>query len=78
MSSRSSLTGSKPYWNTSVVMMTGFEELGRYGNQMLQYMFLKSAATHHGISEIQVRSWVNVGLFGLSNRQVQRALAAAR
>lgn len=72
-----SIPADAPYNGPSVVTMTGFGELGRYGNQMLQYMFLKSYATRYGIDEIQVPGWVGAGLFGLSDRPVQRALPAA-
>lgn len=61
-----------PYEGPSVVTMTGFGELGRYGNQVLQYMFLKCYAAAHNIEEIQVPEWVGAPLFGLNDREVQR------
>lgn len=56
-----------------VITMTGFGELGRFGNQVLQYMFLKCYASAHKVAEIQVPGWVGAALFGLSDRPVQRA-----
>lgn len=68
------ISADAPYHGPSVITMTGFGELGRFGNQMFQYAFMKCYATRHGISEIQVPSWVGAGLFGLADRPVQRAL----
>lgn len=69
-----SIDAHDPYYGPSVVTMTGFGELGRFGNQVLQYMFLKCYAAAHNVSEIQVPAWVGAGLFGLSDRPVQRSL----
>jgi Glycosyl transferase family 11 len=65
-----------PYSGPSVVAMTGFGELGRFGNQVLQYAFLKVYQARYGIDEVQVPAWVGAGLFGLRDRPVQRALPA--
>jgi Glycosyl transferase family 11 len=65
-----------PYFGPSVVSMSGFGELGRFGNQVLQYAFLRVYASAHGIEEVQVPAWVGAGLFGLTDRPVQRALPA--
>lgn len=62
-----------PYHGPSVVCMSGFGELGRFGNQILQYAFLRVYAEKHNIDEVQVPSWVGAGLFGLPDRAVQRA-----
>lgn len=62
-----------PHLGPTVVSMTGFGELGRFGNQVLQYVFLKAYATRYNINEIQVPSWVGAALFGLHDRPVQRA-----
>lgn len=72
----SSIPADAPYSGPSVVTMTGFGELGRFGNQVMQYMFLKSLAVAHGVSEIQVPGWVGAGLFGLNDRLVQRQFPA--
>lgn len=72
----SSIPADAPYAGPSVVTMTGFGELGRFGNQVIQYMFLKSYATIHGVKEIQVPGWVGAGLFGITDRPVQRAFPA--
>lgn len=69
-----SIPAQAPYHGPSLITMTGFGELGRYGNQVLQYIFLKSYAIRHNITEIQVPAWVGASLFGLDDRQVQRAL----
>lgn len=68
------IPADSPYHGPSVVTMTGFGELGRFGNQMLQYAFLLCYAKAHNISEVQVPAWVGAGLFGLRDRTVQRAL----
>jgi len=65
-----------PYDGPGVVTMTGFGELGRFGNQVLQYAFLRCYAAKHGNLEIQVPSWVGASLFGLSNPEVARAFPA--
>lgn len=72
-----SIPADAPYDGPSVVTMTGFGELGRYGNQIMQYIFLKCYAARHNIEEIQVPGWVGASLFGLHDRPVQRALPAA-
>lgn len=63
-----------PYDGPSLLTMTAFGELGRFGNQMLQYMFLRAYAKRHGISHIQTPPWVGASLFGLNDATVQRAL----
>lgn len=65
-----------PYHGPSVVTMSGFGELGRFGNQVLQYAFLRCYALKHNIAEVQVPAWAGAGLFGLTDRAVQRALPA--
>lgn len=69
-----SISATAPYVGPSVVSMSGFGELGRWGNQVLQYLFLKCYAARHGIEEIQTPGWVGASLFGLKDRPVQRAL----
>ncbi|PXF45908.1 Galactoside 2-alpha-L-fucosyltransferase 2 [Gracilariopsis chorda] len=63
-----------PYEGPSLLTMTAFGELGRFGNQMLQYMFLRAYAKRHGIAQIQLPPWVGASLFGLNDAPVQRAL----
>eukprot|EP00178_Gracilaria_changii_P019126 TRINITY_DN55628_c0_g1_i1.p1 TRINITY_DN55628_c0_g1~~TRINITY_DN55628_c0_g1_i1.p1 ORF type:complete len:543 (+),score=90.51 TRINITY_DN55628_c0_g1_i1:584-2212(+) len=63
-----------PYNGPSLLTMTAFGELGRFGNQVLQYMFLRTYAERHNISEIQLPPWVGAALFGLEHAPVQRAL----
>lgn len=72
-----SIPATAPYDGPSVVTMSGFGELGRFGNQVLQYAFLKSYATAHNIAEIQVPSWIGADIFGLDDAPVRRALPSA-
>ncbi|GAB0498068.1 hypothetical protein MMPV_009409 [Pyropia vietnamensis] len=65
-----------PYDGPDVVTMTGFGELGRFGNQVLQYAFLRCYAAKHGNLEIQVPAWVGASLFGLKNPEVYRPFPA--
>lgn len=66
-----------PYSGPSVISMTSFGELGRWGNQILQYMFLRAYAIKHDVDKIQVPSWVGATLFNLSDDPVFRALPPA-
>lgn len=70
------IPASAPYSGPGVVTMTGFGELGRFGNQVLQYAFLKAYAHTHGIPQIQVPHWIGARLFGLRDAPVARALPA--
>lgn len=63
-----------PVHGPSVVSMTGFGELGRFGNQVLQYAFLVAYARRHHIAHIQVPAWVGTALFGHAEAPVARAL----
>eukprot|EP00172_Hildenbrandia_rubra_P001854 Plantae.Rhodophyta-Hildenbrandia_rubra.ctg24694.p1 GENE.Plantae.Rhodophyta-Hildenbrandia_rubra.ctg24694~~Plantae.Rhodophyta-Hildenbrandia_rubra.ctg24694.p1 ORF type:complete len:586 (-),score=109.23 Plantae.Rhodophyta-Hildenbrandia_rubra.ctg24694:641-2398(-) len=72
-----SILPTAPYFGPRVITMTGFGKLGRFGNQVLQYMFLKCYAKVNIVEEIQVPSWIGSSLFGLDDREVQRALPAA-
>lgn len=72
----SSIPADAPYTGPTVVTMTALGELGRFGNQVMQYIFLKCYAAAHGVKEIQVPGWVGAGLFGLTDRPVQRAFPA--
>ncbi|KAA8495022.1 hypothetical protein FVE85_3263 [Porphyridium purpureum] len=62
-----------PYDGPNVLTMTGFGELGRWGNQILQYAFLRCAAEKSG-AQIQVPYWVGTDLFELDNSRVVRRL----
>lgn len=66
-----------PYSGPSIISMTSFGELGRWGNQILQYMFLRAYAIKHNVNKIQVPSWVGANLFNLSDDPVYRALPPA-
>lgn len=68
-----SIPATAPYNGPGVITMTGFGELGRFGNQVLQYAFLKSYATAHKIPEIQAPHWIGADIFGLDDSPVQRA-----
>uniref|UniRef100_A0A7S3EAH1 Uncharacterized protein n=1 Tax=Rhodosorus marinus TaxID=101924 RepID=A0A7S3EAH1_9RHOD len=65
----------EPYHGKPVITMTGFGELGRFGNQLLQYAFLRCYAKLVD-AEVQVPYWVGKDLFGLQDDVVQRALPA--
>lgn len=45
------------------------ENFGRFGNQLLQYIFLKVYAKMHGL-EVQTRSWLGQQLYGLKDPEV--------
>eukprot|EP00184_Porphyridium_aerugineum_P005454 CAMPEP_0184706798 /NCGR_PEP_ID=MMETSP0313-20130426/36942_1 /TAXON_ID=2792 /ORGANISM="Porphyridium aerugineum, Strain SAG 1380-2" /LENGTH=627 /DNA_ID=CAMNT_0027168363 /DNA_START=826 /DNA_END=2709 /DNA_ORIENTATION=- len=64
-----------PYDGPSVLTMTGFGELGRWGNQILQYMFLKCAAQKTN-AKIEIPYWVGSDIFNLENTTVQRRFPA--
>jgi hypothetical protein len=64
-----------PYDGPPVITMTGFGELGRWGNQILQYAFLRIYANKCN-AEIQVPDWVGKAIFGLRDRPVERAFPA--
>lgn len=66
-----------PYTGPSVISMTSFGELGRWGNQILQYMFLKAYAIKHNVKSVQIPSWVGAALFNLDDDPVFRALPPA-
>lgn len=72
-----SIPAHAPYHGPSTITMSGFGELGRWGNQLLQYIFMKSYVTNHNIAKIQVPGWVGAALFGLSDDPVRRALPSA-
>jgi hypothetical protein len=64
-----------PYDGPPVVTMTGFGELGRWGNQILQYAFLRIYASKCNAG-IQVPDWVGKAIFGLKDQPVERAFPA--
>lgn len=64
-----------PYTGPNVISMTGFGELGRFGNQLIQYAFLRCYAKLVN-ADVQVPYWVGKDLFGLDDLPVQRALPA--
>ena len=66
---------TEPYDGPPVITMTGFGELGRWGNQILQYAFLRILADK-AHAHIQVPRWVGAALFDLHDQPVQRALPA--
>ena len=71
-----SIPPTAPYHGPSVITMSGFGRLGRFGNQVLQYIFLKCFAKVNNVSKIQVPEWIGSALFGLNDENVQRALPA--
>lgn len=65
-----------PHFGAPVLTMTGFGELGRWGNQILQYMFMVCSAKKAGAT-IQVPYWVGNDIFALDNTPVKRRFPAA-
>ncbi|HEX5104365.1 MAG TPA: alpha-1,2-fucosyltransferase [Pirellulaceae bacterium] len=49
-----------------VVMMSKLGQLGRFANQLFQYMFLKTYALRHDL-EVQTPPWIGQQLFGLAD-----------
>lgn len=52
---------------TDVITMSRFGKLGRFGNQLFQYMFLKTYAREHAL-ELQLPPWIGNCLFGTQDR----------
>jgi len=46
-----------------LITMSKFGRFGRFGNQIFEYMFLKTYAKKHGL-EVQIPPWVGNYLFG--------------
>jgi hypothetical protein len=56
-----------------VVSMTSLGNNGGFGNQVLQYIFLKAYSRIYGM-ELQVPDWAGTYYFGLKDKQVQNQL----
>lgn len=50
----------------SVITMSRFGRMGRFGNQLFQYLYLWSVARRHD-AQLQMPPWVGNQLFGLEN-----------
>jgi hypothetical protein len=59
-----------------VLSMSWLGRLGRFGNQLFQYAFLRICALNAGAS-VQCRGWVGEALFGLQDERVSRRLPPA-
>ncbi|GJQ12265.1 hypothetical protein GpartN1_g4056.t1 [Galdieria partita] len=64
-----------PYEGPPVLTMSGFGELGRFGNQVIQYMFLKCCAMVHHTS-VQIPPWIGESLFCVKDDRVTRRFPA--
>ncbi|MGB7381015.1 MAG: alpha-1,2-fucosyltransferase, partial [Rivularia sp. (in: cyanobacteria)] len=62
--------------NEPVISMSSLSDLGRFGNQLLQYAFLKVCAkkTH---SRMECSPWIGQTLFGLEDAPISRRLPLA-
>ena len=58
-----------------VVSMSGFGELGRFGNQVLQYMFMRVYADN-ARAQLQLPDWIGKHLFALAEPPISLALPA--
>lgn len=59
----------------SVITMTAFGRMGRFGNQIFQYMFLHTYAKMYGC-EVQIPRWCGHQLWGHTDPPITRALPA--
>ena len=50
----------------NIITMTKLGQMGRFGNQVFQYMFLKTYARRHGL-KVQVPKWIGNDLFGTTD-----------
>ncbi|EME30803.1 uncharacterized protein Gasu_18220 [Galdieria sulphuraria] len=64
-----------PYDGPPVLTMSGFGELGRFGNQVIQYMFLKCCAMVHQTS-VQIPPWIGESLFCIRDSRIVRRFPA--
>lgn len=66
----------KPYSGPPLLTMSCLGELGRFGNQLFQYMFLKCCALVNRAS-VQVPPWIGELLFDLSDDRISVSLPIA-
>ncbi|QDU95561.1 alpha-1,2-fucosyltransferase [Lignipirellula cremea] len=59
--------------NRDVIAMSKLGEMGRFGNQVIQYMFLKTYALQHDL-EVQTPPWIGQKLFGCEDRPISASL----
>jgi hypothetical protein len=71
----SDIAPESPYYGPPVLTMSGFGELGRFGNQVIQYMFLKCCAMVHHVT-IQIPPWIGESLFCIRDSRVTRRFPA--
>ena len=62
--------------NPSILAMSSLGKIGRFGNQLMQYFFLRACAERSGAS-IQCPDWLGRKLFGLSDPPVTARLTPA-
>ncbi|MGB3655330.1 MAG: alpha-1,2-fucosyltransferase, partial [Rivularia sp. (in: cyanobacteria)] len=59
-----------------VISMSSLGDLGRFGNQLLQYAFLKVCAKKSN-ARMECSSWIGQTLFGLEDAPISRRLPLA-
>ncbi len=62
--------------NEPVISMSSLGDLGRFGNQLLQYAFLKVCAKKSN-ARMECSSWIGQTLFGLKDAPISRRLPLA-
>ena len=62
--------------NQPVISMSSLGDLGRFGNQLLQYAFLKVCAKKSN-SRMECSSWIGQTLFGLEDAPISKRLPLA-
>ncbi|MEO1187095.1 MAG: alpha-1,2-fucosyltransferase, partial [Cyanobacteria bacterium J06636_27] len=59
-----------------IISMSSLGDLGRFGNQLLQYAFLRVCAKKTN-SRMECSPWIGQSLFGLEDAQISRRLPLA-
>lgn len=72
----SSTPASAAYFGKRFVTMSSFGEAGRFGNQIIHYVFLKACATLHAIPDIRVPYWIGENAIVLHDSLVECAFPA--
>lgn len=72
-SSASSSPKMNPQQSTSVISMSTLGQLGRFGNQVLQYMSLTALCQANG-AEPRVPAWIGQSVFGLDDSEPSQQL----
>ncbi|MDE0863622.1 MAG: alpha-1,2-fucosyltransferase [Rubripirellula sp.] len=59
--------------SNGTITMSRLGSMGRFANQVIQYMFLKTYAQEHGLT-VQTPAWCGQTLFGASDSEIDRDL----